>query len=151
MSSLMQRGPSPRPPVAHYGYEQGRRREGAIAVQECMAWRLNKARRSWARAHKDLTNAFMCVSHAVLDGVVAERFNPGDVGLAAQSYREASVHMPCFDGALDVHPDTGGLMGHSVVCKLFGHSDKWPLMLWQADHRRWDPAVRLLELRDDVY
>lgn len=58
--------------------------------------------------------------------------------------------MPCFDGSIDVHPDTGGLMGHSVVCKLFAPSYKCPLLFWQADHRRSDPDARLLERRDDL-
>lgn len=43
MASLMRRGPCPRLPV---GYESGRRRECAIAVQDCMAWRLNRAKLS---------------------------------------------------------------------------------------------------------
>lgn len=95
-------------------------------MQDCMAWRLNKAKLSWVRAHTDMTNAFMCVAHEKLDEATQDILREQDQAYAAQIYREASVYMPCFDGDLDVHPESVGLMGHSVICKLFARSYKWP-------------------------
>ena len=43
-----------------------------------MAWRLNRVGVTWARAHKDMTNAFMCTFREAMDEVVDDIFDEED-------------------------------------------------------------------------
>lgn len=137
-----------------YGFQRGRRRQGAMLVQMCMAWRATSLNASWWRTHFDLRNAFMTPVHEEMDMTLRKLFKldidsdidepeydtPEEVVcLLRQIYKHAVVEMRFFDGeTLLAQPGCGGLMGNPSIVIIFGHTFLRPVRIWQKSQTHWD-------------
>eukprot|EP00974_Lingulodinium_polyedra_P039660 3804931-Lingulodinium_polyedra.AAC.1 len=105
----------PELPPHHHGFQAGRSRETALLVHGCMAWRSAKARLPLARAHHDLTNAFMTPLHDKMVEAAKELVFERDHELFTTTFLESSMYMQCADGELELTHGCGGLMGSPAV------------------------------------
>jgi len=123
--------PRPDPPPDAYGSAPGRRREGAILVQNILA---EKYRRNGvafaARGFFDATNAFASTKHEVMEKASDQGLNSENKTFV--SARRANSHFKIVTptGETTVVPKTGSLMGDSNAPEDFVAAYQEPLNEW---------------------
>jgi hypothetical protein len=116
-----------------YGFYERRRREQAILVHNCTAWKLRRLARvnpgrakrySYARILRDVSNAFPSVEHGSLNRAV-EEVAPTQKEARILKHRhersEMVIRTKSGEGVV-LKPGTGGLQGDVFMPPLFGET-----------------------------
>ena len=103
-----------------YGGLPGRRREAAIAVQQCISWRLlYEAKECHVKRMHDARNAYYAISQSCLQDAVKDLFDPPDRELV--QYRISRATIRFFDMPVDqlLLLCQGGLPGDPLMVHVF--------------------------------
>lgn len=149
-SLVARKDPAP-PSHMDHGFLRGRRKEGALLVQMCAAWRTRQQGRNFVMNNHDISNAFASSSWQALDRANASITNPIDASLGMQRYRWATISLPTGDSAqLLVKNHCGGSMGDPYIVHSFCRAFHPPVQRWLDGCQHYDPFALCLVTRCPV-
>ena len=94
-----------------HGCRKYHAREDAMLVSEITSWKLRQQNLSHVSTLHDMTNAFLCSKHSVLDAFAQHYIEPKDAELIRQRHTCATVCMDCPDGEIALTMTEGGMVG----------------------------------------
>lgn len=122
-----------------HGSLRGRRREDAMMGARIMASKLHSASMPFVVGSKDLSNAFACGSHDVMQGYIQQRLPTDDCQLLWVRRLRSFVRVQGADGELYMLSGSGGMMGDGNAPDEFLESFRTVVSEWATntyDQRR---------------
>lgn len=129
------------PPYYAFGGVWFKRREEAVIVQQCVAWRQRALRRCHSATFYEVKNAFPSVAFDEVEGTVAGALPENHEALVMQHVRGARFRLRVYDGVDCYAPGSGVLQGSTVGPMLFNYTYWVRLTRWIAEQATWDTSL----------
>ena len=147
---VAKRAPAAPSPLDH-GFLKHRRKEGALLIQMCAAWRLKEAGYNFVVNNHDLANAFGSSAWPSLEDACAQLLCEEDRHFGIQRIQWTSIGLPLGAGReVLIRPSCGAAMGDPFAVHSFSRAFAPPVRQWQAEARTYNQNSDCLYTRCPV-
>ena len=147
---IWNKAPAP-PSHMDHGFLPRRRKESALLVQMCGAWRLKNCGFNFLMNNHDLANAFGSTDWEALEEANRLILTEADLHFGEQRYRWSAIGLPLGAGEeLLVRNKCGAPMGDPYVVHSFPRAFATPTRQWQMQAKNYNELHNAMLVKDPV-